>query len=31
MLIGDASTLELAPILRGIEKTVARPINPTIF
>jgi predicted nucleotidyltransferase len=31
MLIGDASTLELAPILRRIEKTVARPINPTIF
>jgi DNA-binding transcriptional ArsR family regulator len=31
MLIGDASTLELAPILRRTEKTVARPINPTVF
>ncbi len=31
MLIGNASTMELAPILRRLEKIVDRQINPTIF
>jgi uncharacterized protein len=31
MLIGNASTMELAPTLRRLEKIVGRQINPTIF
>ena len=31
MLIGNVSMLELVPLLRRIEKAVARQINPTIF
>jgi predicted nucleotidyltransferase len=31
MLIGNASTMELAPTLRRLEKIVDRQINPTIF
>jgi DNA-binding transcriptional ArsR family regulator len=31
MLVGNVSTMELAPVLRRLEKTVDRAINPTIF
>jgi DNA-binding transcriptional ArsR family regulator len=31
MLIGNVSTMEVAPVLRRVEKTVDRQINPTIF
>jgi len=31
MLIGDVSRMEMAPVLRRLEKTVDRQINPTIF
>jgi DNA-binding transcriptional ArsR family regulator len=31
MLIGDVSTMEMAPVLRRLEKTVDRQVNPTIF
>jgi uncharacterized protein len=31
MLIGDVSTLVMAPVLRRLEKAVGRQINPTIF
>jgi predicted nucleotidyltransferase len=31
MLIGDVSTMEMAPVLRRLEKTVDRQINTTIF
>jgi predicted nucleotidyltransferase len=31
MLIGNVSILEVVPLLRRVEKAVARQINPTIF
>jgi len=31
MLIGAVSTMEVAPLLRRLEKAVDRQINPTIF
>lgn len=31
MLIGHVSTMEMAPVLRRMEQTVGRQINPTIF
>jgi hypothetical protein len=31
MLIGDVSAMEMAPVLRRLEKAVDRQVNPTIF
>jgi uncharacterized protein len=31
MLIGNVSTMDISPKLRGIEKTLGRQINPTVF